>query len=175
MWQSLLNESIATRPQGPLLATLATVDDVAGVDARIVVCREIAPDGSLWFTSDSRSAKNAQLSKSSNAAAVMWLAHCRRQFRFHGVVDIAVANADCLRIWEQLLDSTKATFFWPAPGEVRTSGQFETIADLSVVPEAFSVLKLTPHVVELLELEPFPHRRRRWQSSQAWRTEELNP
>jgi len=174
-WLSILNKSAAAREGGPLLMTLATIDDERGVDARTVVCRDVGPDGAIWFTSDSRSNKNAQLAVNANAAGVIWLPLCRRQFRFRGSVETVASSDQRSRIWSPLTDATKASFFWPTPGAERTSGQFDGAGDLTSPPDAFSVLKLSPIEVELLELESTPHRRRRWQSSHAWQTEELNP
>jgi hypothetical protein len=175
IWLELLNASLAGRPEGPLLMTLATVDDLAVVDARTVVCREIAQDGSLWFTSDSRSAKNAQLAKNPIAAAVIWLAHCRRQFRFQGSVDVVEEPTDRRRFWLQLPDATKTSFFWPPPGTARAPIDVEVPALPAEPPQTFSVLRMKPVLVDLLELEFTPHRRRRWQAAQMWRAEELNP
>jgi hypothetical protein len=174
-WLQIFADSVQARPDRPLLMTLATVDQTAGVDARMVVCREVDRNGSVWFTSDSRSAKNEQLQRNPNAAAVIWLVHCRRQFRFRGLVETVESDADRVKIWRQLSDATKAGFFWPAPGALRGSGAFDNPNDLSDPPATFTVLRLRPIVVELLELDPAPHRRRRWQAANAWQLEELNP
>ena len=173
MWLKLLNNSLAGRPAGPLLMTLATIDNASGVDARTVVCREISPEGTLWFTSDSRSRKNAQIAIDARASAVLWVSHRRHQFRFQGSVESESKHRD--RFWNELPDTTKASFFWPRPGSSHISGTFDAPAELAQMPETFSVLRLAPIIVELLELEPSPHRRRRWQAATSWRVEELNP
>jgi pyridoxamine 5'-phosphate oxidase len=43
------------------------------------------------------------------------------------------------------------------------------------VPPSFLLLRLEIARVELLELGPHPHRRRRWRAADGWREERLNP
>ena len=142
-WLALLNESIAGQPVGPLLLSLATVDEDGGADVRRVVCREISADGALWFTSDSRSGKNAQIagrptrghrtvaaarpvSVSIQGARSMWLPGRRIDLRF----------------WLKLAKATHQTFFWPAPAANDQPTRSPFPADAAAMPDTFSVTEV---------------------------------
>jgi pyridoxamine 5'-phosphate oxidase len=165
----------------PLVATLATVDAGGSPRARSVVLRHVGGDGSLWFVSDARSDKNAQLAESNEAEIVVWLPEAREQFRFFGTVDrlgAAATGGMRLEIWRQLSDTSRALFFWPAPGTPRTQedAAFAPTVDAATAPPGtFETLFLEPTQVEHLRLLTHPHQRRRWRIENGWEREELNP
>ncbi|HWE95705.1 MAG TPA: pyridoxamine 5'-phosphate oxidase family protein [Tepidisphaeraceae bacterium] len=164
----------------PLVATIATVDAGCSPRARSVVVRHIGDDGSIWFVSDARSAKNAQLAADNDAEIMVWLPEAREQFRLFGTVDRLgpALTGTRMDIWRQMSDASRALFFWPAPGTPRTQDDaaFPATVDAATAPPVtFEVLFLEPLQVEHLRLLTHPHQRRRWRSDTGWEREELNP
>src|SRR5687768_7583827 len=103
----------------PRVAALATVDESDHPRARSVVCRQVEDDGTTWYTSDARSAKNRQLSREPRAEAVFWLPMLREQYRISGRVDIIrPGDAEDVRThaWDTLSSASRALFLWPDPG-----------------------------------------------------------
>jgi hypothetical protein len=141
-----------------------------------VICRRIGEDGSLWFTSDSRSAKMSEIAAHRRAAVVCWLPDSREQYRFCGPVELV--NDESLRqqFWDALTPETRAMFFWPEPGAPRSANSaFAPTANAPGPPGTFSLLSLRPVSVEHLMLSNYPHRRRRWTLATSWQREKLNP
>jgi pyridoxamine 5'-phosphate oxidase len=179
-WLEWFRGAVAQAGLQPLVLALATVDEMGRPQVRSVVCRRIEKDGSLWMTSDSRSGKNTQIRRNAQAAAVCWLAVTREQFRFSGVVDILdtrSSSPDRIEMWQSLSPATRATFFWPAPGQARTliDANFPAASDASAPPDSFEVLILRPGEVEHLRVGVHPHQRVRWVAERDWGREELNP
>ena len=173
-WLAILKESVAGEwDNPPPIAALATVDSIGHPHVRHVVCRRIDDDGNIWITSDARTAKNQHVRDNPNAELALWLPQKREQFRIAGTISI---NPKREEIWREMSDSTRATFFWPAPGQPPNPQQsFATAVSTTVDPPPnFQVLVLTPEQVEHLELSPHPHRRRRWQRSSNWACQQIN-
>jgi pyridoxamine 5'-phosphate oxidase len=174
----LLSKSV----RGPLIATLATVESTKGgptPDARSVVIRGIGDDGVLMFTSDSRSKKDQQLAANSVVAVVIWLPDSRTQFRIGGPARLAAADSpERAGAWRNLSDSARATFFWPHAGLPRGADDAfaKAVAADVAAPESFRVWRVTPEVVEDLDLRPHPHLRRQWtRAGTAWIPTVVNP
>jgi pyridoxamine 5'-phosphate oxidase len=76
-----------------------------------------------------------------------------------------------------LSDSTRATFFWPHPGQPLNPDELfpDAIGPAAGPPATFEVLIIRPDQVEHLDLNPHPHRRRRWRRQTNWELENLNP
>ena len=162
---------------GPRVGALATVDEGPSARVRFVVCRRVDPDGTLWVASDARSAKNAQLRRQAEAEVAFWLPGRREQYRLAGAVTILGA-AEALDLWLGLSDSARALFAWPEPGTPRDPdpSSFPAKLDAAGPPSAsFEALGLRPTRVGHLDLKPHPHRRRRWESADAWVERTLNP
>jgi pyridoxamine 5'-phosphate oxidase len=178
-WLQSFRAAVASEPGRPAIIALATVDAAGDPQVRSVVCRRIDDEGRLWITSDARSAKHDQLARHPRAAAVAWFPTTREQFRLNGAVEIMdnrsidPARAD---LWRDLPPATRATFYWPAPGQARAPlDRFVETADAIEPPASFEILVLLPTRVEYLLLSSQPHQRRRWDRKANWITEELNP
>ena len=176
-WLDSLRSDLDRAP-GPRVATLATVDGTTA-EARSVVVRHIADDGSLAFTSDGRSDKNRQLRANPSATLVFWLPLAKRQFRLAGHVTI-VPPDDPRRPtqWARMTDGARSMFLWPPPGDPRDDAiDFASAVPAETpVPPSFEVLVFTPARVELLDLTSTPHRRTRWlPSSEGWAGQTINP
>jgi pyridoxamine 5'-phosphate oxidase len=174
-WLAILKQSVAGEwDNPPIIAALATVDSTGHPNVRHVVCRRIDDGGSISITSDARTAKNQHIRHNPNVELSLWLPAKRQQFRIAGTIAIDPRRED---IWRHLSDSTRATFFWPTPGDPRDRDQIFADAVPATVtpPPNFELLLLSPDQVEHLELSPHPHRRRRWRRATNWTLEELNP
>lgn len=181
-WLIALREAVALLdPAAPLIATLATVDRDGAPRARCIVIRHLGDGGALWFTSDGRSAKAGQLAGRNDAEIVLWIPPARAQFRFRGPVDSlgkAASGGMRLRLWRQLSDASRATFFWPDPGDPKTAPDeaFRPAADPDTpIPDAFTALFLEPAEVEQLTVNLHPHARTRWTAADGWLPQPLNP
>jgi pyridoxamine 5'-phosphate oxidase len=181
-WLDMLRQDLAAEfVDRPRTMTLATMGKDGGPRARTVICRDIDPAGMHLFCSDGRSEKNFEIRLRIEVEAVYWLPLRRRQYRLRGGAMIATAGAsppvDVARLWAGLSDATRATFFWPEPGApLDPSTTFPRAVDARTPPPAnFEVIVVEPVVVEMLDLNPYPHDRRRWRRVNAWREEPLNP
>ena len=164
--------------RAPKVATLATVDGTSA-EARSVVVRALGDDGTLTFTSDRRSDKNAQLRANPSATLLFWLPKAKRQHRLAGTVAI-LEPGDPRRAeqWRALTDGARALFLWPEPGKPRgASVDFPPGVPVdAAVPASFEVLVLSPSRVESLDLTQTPHVRRRWTVRNGrWAAALLNP
>jgi PPOX class probable FMN-dependent enzyme len=155
----------------PAIAALATVDETGHPHVRNVVCREITADGTIRITSDARSSKNRHIRANPHVELTLWLPARREQFRISAMASLGMDK----KLWDQLPETTRATFFWPAPGQPRAAAEAFAPTPLTQPPANFEVLLLTPQEVDHLELCITPHRRRRWRRNSDWALEELNP
>lgn len=174
-WLVILRESVAGEWENPpIIAALATVDSTGQAHVRHVVCRRIDDEGNITITSDTRSSKNQHIRDNPRVELSLWLPQKRQQFRIAGTISI---EPQVERIWRDLSDATRATFFWPTPGEPRLDDHHFPAAVPGTVaaPPNFEVLMLAPLHVEHLDISLHPHRRRRWLRSTRWMMEELNP
>ena len=177
-WIQLLRDSLAAefRPR-PAVATLANVRADGAPAARTVICRRVTRDGRLLFTSDARSHKNSDLRRDPRAELVFWLRQEREQFRLSGEVEVVSAGEARDELWAELSDMARALFVGPTPGApFDRAAEFPGKLPATTPPPAhFELLILRPSVVEVLDLTPHPHDRRRWSASNGWREERLNP
>ena len=161
-----------------MVVTLATVDGDGSPRARSVICRRLDDLGRFWIVSDARSDKNRQLRQTSSVELVYWSAATREQVRLRGEAEILSSGDANEEMWRQQSDATRALFLWPEPGAPRDPdpAAFPNAIPASEPPPAsFEVIVVPPQVVEHLDLNPHPHRRRRWRREAAWAAEELNP
>ncbi len=160
-----------------IVATLATVDRDGSPRARTVVVRSFnADDNSLWMTTDSRTGKMQELEVRPLAEVVFWMPHERQQFRLRGTMEIVRDGSAREELWKGLNESTRAMFFWPTPGALREDGfQFVPTVPPGPAPAEFILLILKPNLVEALELNEMPHRRRRWAEANQWQMTLVNP
>ncbi len=81
-----------SEPNDPNAATLATVDPTGMPNARIVLIKEVKPEGLVFFTNFD-STKGRELDQSGCAALVFHWKSLRRQIRIRGKVDRASAES----------------------------------------------------------------------------------
>jgi hypothetical protein len=178
-WLDIFRLAIGAEFAGkPTVATLATVDELGQPDARTVVIREIADDGTLVTTSDDRSTKNHQITAKPEVTIVVWMPRLKRQFRFKGGVEIwGAADPRSKRIWATLPPPTRATFLWPAPGGpiARDIDDYPRAFESHDPVKTFTTLSLTPMQVEELDVSVHPFLRRFWRADEQWQEHAVSP
>ena len=144
--------------EGPRVCALATAD----ARVRMVVLRDVGEDGSLAFTSDERSRKNATIRSTAEGEACFWASAIRTQWRLAGSLSVETEGERWRRVWDGMSPTAKALFVWPASGE--------PVADAAAFPKTYDgepngnygLIVLRPVQVDRLDLRPHPHRRTVW-------------
>ena len=153
---------------GPQVCALATGD----ARVRMVVLRDVGDDGSLAFTSDERSRKNAAVRAEPRGEACFWIAPVRTQWRLAGTLAVETGGERWRRVWEAMSPTAKALFVWPPSGEpAADAAAFAETYD-GGPNEHYGLLVLRPTEVDRLDLRPHPHRRTIWDGDTAL---EVNP
>ena len=149
--------------EGPRVCALATGDG----RCRMVVLRDVGDDGSLAFTSDERSRKNATIRRTPDGEACFWIDPIRTQWRLAGSLHIETEGGRWRRVWEEMSPTARALFVWPASGgPVAEAGSFAERYDGE--PNAnYGLIVLRPVQVGRLDLRPHPHRRTVWEGGAA--------
>ncbi|MFW6730484.1 MAG: pyridoxamine 5'-phosphate oxidase family protein [Synechococcus sp.] len=181
-WRPLLRTARDREGRAPQARwlQLATVAGDGTPRVRTLVFRGWAGTDGLDLLSDGRSAKADELAVQ-RAVELCWLLpRARCQFRLLGRRQLLAPELDHQerhRHWNALSPTGRAVWAWPSPGlPLQTDAPFPAeLADGTPVPEHLLLLRIALEQVELLELGPHPHRRRRWRASDGWAEEPLNP
>lgn len=108
IWQELAR-CATDRGHGWRVATLATLDEAGGPDARSVVIREVDPEGQeLVFFTDARSPKVAQFAADPRGTLVMWSADLGWQLRLRVQLQVDTAGLAVSSRWARLKMSPAA-------------------------------------------------------------------
>jgi pyridoxamine 5'-phosphate oxidase len=129
---------LAVQPN-PDAMTLATVDARGQPSARIVLCKEIAPDpGYITFYSNYRSRKGLELAANPRAAVVMHWDALHRQVRITGVVveaDAAASDAYfASRHWQSRLGAWASEQSAPVASRAALLRQVQAVAERFHLP-----------------------------------------
>ncbi|MEO0326949.1 MAG: pyridoxamine 5'-phosphate oxidase family protein, partial [Myxococcota bacterium] len=122
VWFRYLAKACSRSQRHPVAryAQLATVDASGAPRCRTVVVRGLveAPRG-VWFVTDGRSGKAAELDREPRVELCWYFAGLREQYRLRGTVEVldAAGRGDA---WTRLSPASRATFLWPPPGTPRT-------------------------------------------------------
>jgi PPOX class probable FMN-dependent enzyme len=160
---------------------MATVTPEGAPRNRTVVFRGFAPDdAALLVITDSRSEKIVELAQNAMAEVAWYFTETREQFRIRALATCVSEGAPSaedvalrVQVWQQLSDAARAQFFWPSPGLPLGTGTAQAITE--AVPESFTVLKLSPIVIDHLVLSKVQTRRRSRIISERWCEEWINP
>ena len=181
-WRALLRGAREREGRSPAARwlQLATVAADGSPRVRTLVFRGWAGDTGLDLLTDARSAKAAELERQPAVELCWLLPRARMQFRLRGAVvplSPALELGERQRHWQGLSPGGRAVWGWPAPGEaLQADGPFpDALEDGTPLPAHLLLLRIALTQVELLELMPQPHRRRRWRLEDGWRERALNP
>ncbi|MEM9136918.1 MAG: Npun_F5749 family FMN-dependent PPOX-type flavoprotein [Cyanobacteria bacterium P01_F01_bin.42] len=184
-WRSPLARALHRNRSLPHLkfVQLATVDAQGYPRNRTVVYRGLVEQThQLKFITDRRSDKMLSLQNQAQVEVCWYFTKTREQFRFAGqmlAIDGESAEDAGLRqeAWQRLSDNAQRQFYWPTPGERRApDAAFEEIEPLSLPPDSFVLLLLSPMQVEHLQLRGNPQERKRYGlRNEGWGVERINP
>lgn len=188
-WHSDMQKALQLNSSNPESRYLqfATVSSHGLPNVRTVVFRGIQQQtGKLIFHTDRRSEKIRDIEHSPSAQLCWYLAQTREQFRISGCIEVIEHNDDYqhdLRFqqWQNLSDSAKLSYFGDNPGALlglddQYQAQSEAEVDLMPLNPNFTLLLLTPILVEHLQLTPTPHIRKLFRfQHETWSESRLNP
>ncbi|MDC8831261.1 pyridoxamine 5'-phosphate oxidase family protein [Alteromonas gilva] len=184
-WHSLLDSSLRKTRDEPQSRyfQLATVDAKGRAQNRTVVCRTFAPQqDTIWFISDIRSAKFAELTVQPNAAVCWYFTTTREQYRLNVTATIhtpETGNALCAEYWQSLSRAGRQQFLWGQPAAPRTHPEQPLQVDESdpdAMPAHFCVVALQVTEVDYLNLKGNPQQRQRFvRQGSRWLCKDLIP
>lgn len=184
--QSWLAEAEASEPNDPNAIALATVDANGLPNTRMVLLKEIAPDGFVFYTNYD-SAKGGEIAASGNAAFVMHWKSLRRQVRVRGTTQRQDGpEADAYYASRSLKSRLGA---WASRQSQPLSSRAALLAEVAKVsarrglnperPPFWGGFKITPVEVEFWADGDYRlHDRFKWHRSgpdAPWKVERLNP
>lgn len=160
---------------------LATLDTDGHPACRTIVFRHLdAVHNRVFFITDQRSHKVAEIRRQPRAEACWYLAATREQFRLRGEAHLAgeesAPELAQLRaaIWDRISPETRRLFVAPAPGTPLEPG--EPPAAPPKPPADFALLMLQVDGVDHLDLATEPHRRTLFRPGEhGWHGRRLNP
>ncbi|WP_374567926.1 pyridoxamine 5'-phosphate oxidase family protein [Ideonella sp.] len=157
LWDELVT---AARTRGHAWRTpvLATAGGAAGVDARVVVLREVeAPTRELVFFTDARSPKLAQIAAHPQATLVMWSAELGWQLRLGVQLGLENSGLAVSSRWARLKMTPAAQdYLSPLPPGTPLGAH---PAPERGSREHFAVVTAQVRVMDWLALDPAGHRR----------------
>jgi len=203
-WRSPLSRALHRNRAVPFCRylQLATVKLDGTPANRTVVFRGfLAETNRLMFISDLRSDKTHQVQHNPNAEACWYFTKTREQFRLSGQLVLITAKSKGAhqsarqQIWQNISENARRQFAWPHPKESRVTESrvpgsrvpepgaadaFNPPApDEQAPPETFTLLLLSPHSVDHLELRGDPQSRHLYQQESnelsKWSVIEVNP
>ena len=181
-WRPLLRGAREREGRSPMARwlQLASVAPDGTPRVRTLVFRGWADGACLDLLTDGRSAKAAELAAESAVELCWLLPRARCQFRLRGrrlSLPAELEARERQRHWRQLTPTGRSLWGWPPPGQPldRSAAFPSELDEQQPLPEAFELLRIELSRVELLELGPHPHQRRRWCADTGWREEALNP
>ncbi len=181
-WRQLLRGARQREGRSPAgrWLQLATVAADGTPRLRTLVFRGWAGAAALDLLSDARSDKAAELERQPAVELCWLLPRARCQFRLRGAVQALpppLVQEERQRHWQALSPSGRAVWGWPEPGApLQADAPFPAeLGDGAPLPHHLLLLRIGLSQVELLELGPHPHRRRRWCLADGWAEHPLNP
>jgi PPOX class probable FMN-dependent enzyme len=175
-WLERLEQSLVHHAQKPsaMFAQLATIDLNNRPANRTVVFRSFR-DSALCFTTRKDSEKVAHLQSNPWAELCWYFTDSREQYRMMGKCHVSKCDYS-ETIWRTLSDATKQMFTWPTSGEpLGTQDAFRHPVPVEIA-EQFVLLTLEPVRVDVLDLKPSSHHRKRYDLHDGiWSACDINP
>ncbi len=166
---------------------LASIDLHGAPNVRTVVFRGFDEQSDdLFFHTDKRSDKIAQLTQNPNVAVCWYFPLSREQFRLKAKAAL-LSEEQCeyhslrQQHWFALSDKAKVAYFQPRPGiaiaELPYNSSIDTSQyDFSQVPENFILVKIAIRHVDYLNLSSTAHIRIIYhQQNDCWQSESIVP
>lgn len=126
-----LNDAVANQAPDPTAMILSTVDQDGYPESRVVLLKELTPEGLVFFT-NFNSKKGKQISENQHVAVVFFWADTERQVRIKGIA-------------EQITDADSETYFLSRPLESQlgawSSPQSQVIESRRVLDENYAHYK----------------------------------
>ena len=139
---------------------------------RTVVFRGWSNAHSLLIYTDRRSEKINDIDYNNNVEILWLFLKSKSQYRLKGE---AYEIKENIKYWNNLSENSKASWFWPKPGEKLSLKKAYDKPKRTYKPETFTVLEVKINYVELLKLERPIHKRCCWSKDKSWKRIELNP
>jgi len=184
--QHWLSEAEAVEPNDPNAIALATVDADGMPNVRMVLLKEIEPEGFVFYT-NFESAKADEIGTAGTAAFVMHWKSLRRQIRVRGEVEkVDGAQADAYFASRSLQSRLGA---WASKQSRPLTSRTSLVAEVAKVtakhgtnpsrPDFWGGYKITPVEIEFWADGAFRlHDRFRWTrktTAESWKIQRLNP
>jgi len=169
-WRSLLETAIDKNKHVSTsrFTSLATIGKDGRPKNRTIVFRGMVED-KLKFTTDTRSAKCAEIAQNPFAELCWYFPETWEQFRISGKMEIHTGNSSIAVItFAEISDKTRATFSWPTPAVGQLTDPTEDEYPSTIYPRAlpmdgvpellkkarahFCVLLLDPEGVDYVHL-----------------------
>ena len=174
-----LEHAVAVGVTEPQVAVLSTVDVEGHPDARVLLLRDVGPDG-WWFSGPAFSPKGIQLQANPHAALTFYWGAVGRQVRISGAVhaDAAATARDFLERSETaraVATASRQSAVLVDPDDYLRA--IEAVHDPAAVPEHWRAWCLAADVVEFWQAEP-GSRHQRWRyrrDGAAWTRDTLWP
>ena len=181
-----LSEAEAVEPNDPNAIALATVDADGMPNVRMVLLKEIEPEGFVFYT-NFESAKATEIKSADKAAFVMHWKSLRRQIRVRGEVEkVDGAQADAYFASRSLQSRLGA---WASKQSHPLTSRTSLVAEVAKVtakqgtnpsrPDFWGGYRITPVEIEFWADGAFRlHDRFRWTrktTAESWKIQRLNP
>lgn len=142
----------------PHAMTLSTVDDGGAPDARIIILKDVTPEG-WWFASSGLSAKGVQLAADSRAALTFYWPSAGRSVRLRGRVEASPADTSA-RDFARRTEAARAV--------ILGSPQSEPLSDRDTSERAIAAAKVRLNENPELIFEPWTLWRLQPDTAEFW-------
>ncbi len=146
--------------------TLATYSE-DGPHARYVVLRAIDDDMGCYFFSDNRASKVEQIAQDGKVALLFYNSEEKIQVRISGIAKQVTDSKLIASFWQNINgDGRKAYTSQKAPGEEIESPEMGHTWHDPLEQEYFSVIKVAPQFMDVLQLDGMRHIRAQFKSKE---------
>lgn len=179
VWQVVVQElrRAIVDPKHPFRFVVLGSTDGREVSQRYVVLRDLDDSLNFYIFTDTRTQKVDHLNKLPNCSLLFYHDRKRVQIRVNGVVEIHQHSGLKEEYWKRVHgEAQKAYTSVKAPGEQINSWEDAHNWDLSSESDYFTVLKIIPAQVDVLQLNGLEHFRIRFSKlNQEWTGQRLVP
>jgi pyridoxamine 5'-phosphate oxidase len=186
LFLSWLADAASDKLLGPQAMTLATADAAGRVSSRVLICKDVDPEGQWYFASDAESGKGRDLAANPQAAASFYWPQHGRQVRVAGQAAPAGADASAADFLARPPDSRAAALAGHQSQPLRDRAELDAAfrrsrarieADPGLVAPGWTLYALTAAEVEFWQADHARrHTRLRYRRDGAgWARQQLWP